>query len=73
MQILPGDVVDLATMVAFIADLNSDSADHIGYFGTHPVEITSTLQVISPPLSDRTYAVAYSVAAFACGSKVVTI
>ena len=52
MQILPGDVAELTTVVAFIAGLNSDSAHHIGYFGTHPVDITSTLQAISPPLNE---------------------
>ncbi len=39
-------------LLAFVARLNSDDADHIGYFSTHPVDISQTLQDVSPPLSE---------------------
>jgi ribosomal protein S18 acetylase RimI-like enzyme len=55
MRILRGGAVDIETLVAFIARLNGDHAHHIGYFGTHPADITTTLQALTPPLDEGFY------------------
>jgi RimJ/RimL family protein N-acetyltransferase len=50
MHIVPYQESYFASMVNFIAHLNSDDTHHIGYFGTHPVDIEHTLRELTPPL-----------------------
>ena len=51
MNILSGDAIDLDTLAAFIARLNTNSANHIGYFDTQPAEVAAALRAILPPIS----------------------
>lgn len=49
MNIVACETEHFDALVRFVGHLNADPAHHIGYFGTHPVDIAQTLQALNPP------------------------
>ena len=49
MHLSPFDEARLLEVVQFIARLNVENAHHIGFWGTHPADITKAIRSFTPP------------------------